>query len=157
MRQSRRGRSGKLPPFVPLTWEMLNSAAYKELSPSAAKGLPYFLGKVKTKYNDPQKYLSEFSFSYTEADRLGFAITTFYRVISRLMANGFIDPVDKGGLRGLCRSYNLFKLSNRWMNYGTPAFNKIEEWRCFKPDFRTKSTPKMEMATASKMKKSRPN
>lgn len=152
-----RNRRNKLPPFVALTWEMLNSAAYKELSPSAAKCLPYFLGKVKTGPNDPQKYLSKFSFSYTEADKLGFAITTFYRVISGLMANGFIDPIDKGGLRGLSRSYNLFKLSTRWKTYGTPAFNKIEEWRCFKPNLEAKSTPFLEMATASRMKKSRPN
>jgi hypothetical protein len=36
-----------LPPFVPLTWDLLNHAAYRDLKPSAAKALPYFLGKYQ--------------------------------------------------------------------------------------------------------------
>src|SRR3989304_8532622 len=108
---ARSKRKNKLPPFVPLTWEMLNSEAYKILPHSAAKSLPYFLGKVKTAYNDPQRYLIEFHFSYTEAGKYGFAVSTHHRIISELIEKGFVDPVDKGGLRSGGLSYSLFKLS----------------------------------------------
>ena len=127
-----RKKGNKLPPFVPLTWETLNSLAYKDLPPSSAKALPYFLGKSKAGYNDPQRYLGEFSFSYTEGKRYGFSPATFSKVIQALIRFGFIDPVDKGGLRGDCRSYNLFKLSRRWEGYGTENFKPLD-WRCFVP------------------------
>lgn len=130
----KRGRrnSGKLPPFVALTWKMLNSSAYKKLTFSAAKALPYFLGKVKLPLSDPQRYSSPFSFSYTEAKKYGFANGTFSRVIIELMGKGFIDPQDKGGLRGDCKSLNLFTLSQRWELYGTQDFKEVK-WQCFAP------------------------
>jgi hypothetical protein len=122
----------RLPPFVPLTWEMLNGTAYKNLPPSAAKALPYFLGKIKGGYNDPQRNLGEFSFSYTEGKRFGFSPSTFSKVIQALVRIGFIDPVDKGGLRGDCKSYNIFKLSKRWEEFETPNFKPLD-WKCFIP------------------------
>jgi hypothetical protein len=122
----------RLPPFVPLTWEMLNSKAYKDLPSSAGKELPYYLGKVKTAHNDPQKYLIEFSFSYREANRYGFATTTHHRTICELIRKGFLDPCDKGGLRSDGRSYNLFRLSRRWERYGSKDFEEIE-WQAFTP------------------------
>jgi hypothetical protein len=136
-------KGNRLPPFVPLTWEMLNSRAYKDLSASPAKALPYFLGKVKTQWNDPQKYKMEFSFSYSEARNYGFASSTFSKIIHALVSSGFINPVDKGGLRGDCKSCNIFKLSQRWKDYGTPAF-KPASWRCFIPKPRSRATSKKE-------------
>lgn len=135
-------KKDRLPPFVPLTWEMLNSKAYKDLTPSAAKVLPYFLGKLKFGYNDTQRYKEEFQLSYSEAKRYGFATATHHRNISQLIAKGFIDPVDKGGLRGLSRSYSLFTLSCRWKDYGMPGFEKIS-WSCFQPRDRSRATAKM--------------
>ena len=134
-RKYRKGM-GKLPPFVPLIWDMLNSKAYKDLPPSAAKALPYFLGKVQVSYNDPQKYLTDFSFSYTEARKYGFANSTHHRIISELIQKGFIDPVDKGGLRGGGLTSSLFRLSKRWVNYGTNKFIDREEWVDFLPRFK---------------------
>lgn len=122
----------RLPPFVPLTWEMLNHKAYKELPPSAAKALPYFLGKVKCDYLDPARLASEFSFSYSEGQSLGFATGTFSKVITDLVRYGFIDPKDKGGLRGDCKSNNLFCLSQRWKLCGQKDFQLID-WKCFLP------------------------
>ena len=127
-----RKKGGKLPPFVPLTWKMLNSSAYKKLKQSSAKALPYFLGKVKLPLFDPQRYSSPFSFSYTEAKKYGFANGTFSRVIIDLMDKGFIDPKDKGGLRGDCKTSNKFMLSQRWEEYGTKNFNEVK-WQCFAP------------------------
>ena len=135
MKRTKRLISGKLPPFVALTWEMLNSQGYKKLPSSAAKALGYFLGKVKCKYNDPQRYILEFTFSYKEGERYGFAPATFSKIIQDLVRFGFIDPVDKGGLRGDCKSYNFFKLSKRWEEYGMSNFRPLE-WRCFIPKSR---------------------
>jgi len=144
MARFKRGKeNNKLPPFVALTWEMLNSIAYKDLPPSAAKVLPYFLGKPKFNYNDPERYREEFPLSYSEAKRYGFAIATHHRSIRELIEKGFIDPVDKGGLRGLGKSCSLFTLSWRWKEYGRPGFEKIE-WRCFEPRFKLKAKAKME-------------
>ncbi len=116
--------------FVALTWHMLNSQAYKELPFSAAKALPYFLGKVKVPHRDPKRLNEDFTFSYPEAVRLGFSRRTFSRVISSLIEHGFIDPVEKGGLRGYGCGYNVFKQSFRWKNYGKKDFKEIS-WKDF--------------------------
>lgn len=132
----RRRSANALPPFVPLTWEMLNSLAYKELSPAAGKCLPYFLGKVKGKWNAPERYTSDFSFVYGEAQRYGFTRPTFARVIRELIGCGFIDGVDRGGLRGEGKSCNLFRLSRRWVDYGTAKF-KVQRWDTVQPRVNT--------------------
>ncbi len=130
---SKRSTKGnRLPPFVPLFWELLNSGVYKKLPPSAAKALPYFLGKVKRKPNDLQRYRDRFEFPYREGMGLGFAFGTFSKIIRDLVRFGFIDPVDKGGLRGDCKSSNVFKLSKRWEEYGTSNFT-VMDWKCFIP------------------------
>jgi hypothetical protein len=132
-----------LPPFVALPYDLINSAAYRELPSSAAKALPYFFAKVKKSYRDPQRYSLEFSLSYSEGKKYGFAPATFARVIRDLVRLGFVDPVDKGGLRSDGNSYNLFRLSQRWEDFGKPNFKKID-WRCFLPRSRRKPTSKKE-------------
>lgn len=131
----KKGKGNFLPPFVPLTWEMLNSQAYKDLQHSAAKALPYFLGKVKVGHSDPNRYVASFSFSYAEAKKLGFAIGTHHRVISQLMEKGFIAPVYKGGQKSFGMSASLFSLSERWKGYGSPDFRKID-WRNILPELK---------------------
>ena len=127
--------NNNLPPFVPLIWDILNNRAYIDLPPSAAKALPYFLGKVRTRnYSDPARCETEFRFSYSEAERLGFSRSTFFKIISDLMANGFIDPRDRGGLRGEGRGYSLFVLSERWKQYDADDFRKVN-WRTYIPPF----------------------
>jgi hypothetical protein len=120
----------RLPPFVAVTWKMLNSRAYKELPPSACKMLPYFLGKVKMSSKDSQYYWTEFSFPYSEGKRFGCAKKTFSEVIKALMRLGFIDPVKKGGLRGFNHTASIYRLSRRWEIYGTAVFQEIR-WECF--------------------------
>lgn len=119
-------KKDRLPPFVALTWGLLNSMAYIELPPSASKALPYFLGKVKTGFNNPEKYGTEFTFSYPEGLRLGFSHTTFAKIIRDLEEYGFIEWVAQGGLRGKGRGYNRFKLSKRWENYNGGNLTKEE-------------------------------
>lgn len=135
----------RLPPFVPLTWDMLNHEAYKKLPPSAAKALPYFLGKVKFDYHDPARLASEFSFSYNEGQLLGFAAATFSKIITDLVKYGFLDPKDKGGLRGDCKSNNLFCLSQRWKLCGQKDF-QLMNWKCFLP--RQKQLQKVKCTTS---------
>ncbi len=144
-KRNRKKASNSLPPFVPMTWELLNSRAYKELKPSAPKALPYFLGKFKGGYRDPQRYLAEFPFSYSEGCAYGFSPATFSVIIQELVSKGFIDPVDRGGLRSDGKSYNLFKLSERWEKFGTCEFKPVN-WKCFCPRPRPglKATSKIE-------------
>jgi hypothetical protein len=122
----------RLPPFVATPWVILNSKAYIELKHSSARTLPYFLGKPKIAFNKPSYLSTEFTFSYSEAERYGLAAATFKAVIDQLIENGFIDPIDKGGLRGHGKTCSLFRLSNRWENYGKPSFIK-KSWNEFKP------------------------
>jgi hypothetical protein len=51
------------------------------------------------------------------------------------MRKGFIDPVDKGGLRGWGLSCNVFRMSDRWKDYGKKDFIKVE-WRQFIGNFK---------------------
>ena len=115
-----------------LTWEILNSEAYRNLPPSSAKALPYFLGKVKVIGKDPERFLIDFAFSYREAKKYGFSSSTWSKIIRDIIRHGFVDPVDKGGLRGEGQSCSIFRLSRRWEEYGTPEFQQIN-WRCFMP------------------------
>jgi hypothetical protein len=151
----KRKSENRLPPFVPLLWDVLNSKAYKECTYAAAKALPYFLGKYKGPHKDLARYEVEFNFSYSEAARYGFAPSTFSKVIQELVRKGFIDPVDKGGLRSDGRSYNIFRLSRRLEKYGSAAFEGIE-WKCFLPRQRKKATSKREQCSFKKGKESIP-
>ncbi len=138
----RRDKKGEdLPPFVPMTWQLLNSGAYKALSYASRAMLPYFIGSPE--YPDGKKihmrsdlYLkTEFTFSYKEAVKYGCTTRTFARVIEDLMLKGFIDPVDKGGLRGSGLSRNVFRLSERWKRYGAEGFVEVS-WSAFMPNIK---------------------
>lgn len=119
-------------PFVMQPWDLLNSKAYIDLKPSASKALPYFLGKPHKNINDPQRYEAEWKLTYGEAKRLGFSSSTFSSIIKDIVAKGFVDPVDKGGLRGDSKSSNKYRLSKRWEKYGTAEFVPMD-WESFQP------------------------
>jgi hypothetical protein len=125
-------KQAKGPPHVQLLWSMLNGKAYRCLPPSAAKALPFFIGKIKKSPANPERYDLDFSFTYREGRRLGFAFSTFFKIIQDLVSFGFIDPVDKGGLKSNCKSCSVFRLSRRWEAYGTDKFES-SNWKCFIP------------------------
>jgi hypothetical protein len=109
----------RLPPFVPIFNEELESAAYRAISPSAAKVYPFFKrinGKLKKKVGPD--YNGIFDFTYSEAERYGFARKTFSRAITELNDKGFINIVSQGGKRGCGMSNSKYKLSDRWRDYG---------------------------------------
>jgi len=129
-----------LPPFVPMTWAMLNSAAYKNLSFAARAMLPYFIGKPSINIRSDLFLKTEFSISYKEAVTYGCSTRTFTRVIEDLMRKGFVDPVDKGGLRGWGLSSNVFRMSERWKDYGKKDFVPVE-WKQFDANFKNGHCP----------------
>jgi hypothetical protein len=127
-------KKNRISSFVAFPWQLLNSNAYLALKPSSAKALPYFLGKIKVAFGDPARYETEFAFGYGEALRLGFSAATFHGIICDLIEKGFIDGISKGGLRGAGGTYSLFKLSERWRDYGEPGFELLK-WQCVEPRY----------------------
>ncbi len=103
--------------------------------------LPYFIGSPE--YSDGKKinirsdlyFRTEFSFSYKEAVKYGCSTRTFTRVIEDLMRKGFIDPVDKGELRGAGLSCNIFRMSDRWKHYDAKDFAEVR-WRALMPNIK---------------------
>lgn len=143
-----RTRKPKLPCFVAMPWVILNSTAYCALTHSARACLPYWRGKIKMPFDRAEYFEKEFVFSYCEAQRYGFAKATFAKIIRELVAKGFIDPKDKGGLRGDGLSYNRFVLSKRWMKFNTPEFEEVS-WSQFQPRSKRKPVQKRN-STSSK-------
>ena len=119
-----------LPPFVPLEWKILNSKAFRSLSYASRAMLPYFIGKTKQHIRSDSYLKTEFSISYKEAVSYGYARKTYARVIEDLMRKGFIDPVDKGGLKGFGLSCNVFRMSDRWKTFDEKDFIHVE-WKQF--------------------------
>ena len=121
--------------FAAIPKSVLDSRAYRELPPSAAKTLPYFFWKVGVKtlssLDDPERYKVAIPFTYAEAETYGFTRSTFSKTLKDLMSYGFIDPVSKGGLRGYGHTSSLFKLSERWVHFGTVAFQPVR-WEGFR-------------------------
>lgn len=115
-----------------LQLDMLNSEGYIALKPSSAKALPYFMAKNKVPPGDAARLTFEFSLSYAEGNKYGFSSSTFSKIIQDVIEKGFIDPVDKGGLRGHGKSCSVFRLSDRWKSFGTPVFQGVN-WKSFKP------------------------
>ena len=104
----------------------MNSAAYKALSPSAAKALPFFLAKVKIPVADEQRYRETFILSYGELKASAkISDKTCSKVFQELVGIGLIHPVEKGGLRGHGKGCSKYKLSKRWEQYGQPGFHEI--------------------------------
>jgi hypothetical protein len=146
MTRTRKG--GNSSPFVMIPWDVLNSKAYKELPPSSAKALPYFLVKpgkeAKLTPFKAEFYNHHFAFPYREAKVLGFASGTFATIIQMLVRYGFIDPVERGGKRSFGYSKNVFKPSWRWKDYGKPEF-KVVEWYQTIPKLKASPSPKCEI------------
>lgn len=122
-KRSRKNKGNRLPPFSPIFFEELNSDAYQNLTPNAAKALPYFRwfdGVLKKKYGDDNNGI--FDFTYSEAEKYGFARKTFSRIIADLNAKGFIDIVKQGGKRGCGMSNSKYRMSQRWRDFGKSGF-----------------------------------
>jgi len=125
IKRRRKYKGERLPPFAPILFDEMKSAAYKNLSGTAAKALPYFKwihGLLVKKLGDD--YNGIFDFTYTEAEKYGFARNTFNRIITALNDKGFLDIVTQGGKRSCGMSNSGYSLSQRWRDYGTKSFIK---------------------------------
>lgn len=123
-REKRMKSGDRLPPFVPIFKEEMDSKAFLKLTPSTIKVLIYMrwaAGVVKKKTGDSA---AAFHFTYEETERLGIARRTFSRALQQLVDKGFIDIVYQGGLRGSGRSNSRYRMSDRWRLYGLPGFVK---------------------------------
>lgn len=115
--------------FVPITLEMINSQAYKELNGSALKALILCMRKVK-EMNRTERFKVIFSLTYPEARKQGFCDATFWRSMKDLQRVGFIDCVMKGGLRCDRKTQSAYRLSLRWKSFGTPNFKSMQSGHC---------------------------
>lgn len=122
-KRKKAGKKNCLPPFSPIFFQEMDSAAFMALPGSAAKALPYFKrihGRLIKKFGDD--FNGIFDFTYTEAAECGFARRTFSRIIAELNAKGFIDIVKQGGKRGCGMSNTKYCMSERWRDYGKRGF-----------------------------------
>ena len=108
--------------------KMMESEAFRSLSGKAMWILLRFIqkqtwGHMKHGVRNIRVYENRgLSFTYTEANYFGISDATFYRSIKTLVEKGFLDPEHRGGSLGQGRDYSRFKLSDRWSNWGTHAF-----------------------------------
>ena len=129
MARKRKERNRIEGPFVPITYEMMDSKAFEELNATALKTLILSFRKVKT--NNPiDRYQTQFTFTYPEAAKHGLGHSSFSRALKELIAIGFIDCVSKGGMRFEGNSSSQYRLSKRWEKYGTHGFEKKWPGHC---------------------------
>ena len=58
---------------------------------------------------------------------MGIGNTTFYDVIKQLVEVGFIDIGHQGGAND--KDCSIYAVSERWRDYGTENFKKVEKKR----------------------------
>jgi hypothetical protein len=72
----------------------------------------------------------DFIFPYAEAAFLGIGTTQYCKNIKKLIEVGFLDLVHQGGWyqkHEREKDYSVYKLSERWRDYGTNEFVKVEK------------------------------
>ena len=107
--------------FVPITFEEMDSMAFISLNGNSAKLYGYLKRAARTaayKNGMSRQGDVQFDFTYSEAKRHGFSESTFIRAIRQLWEKGFIELVERGGLRGQGRSNSRYKLAAYWKTYG---------------------------------------
>ena len=118
-------------------YEMYYSEAFNCLNASAIKTFLRCLQKrkwehIKTHGKKKTIFINEdFIFPYAEAAALNIAHNTqHWKNMNKLIEVGFLDLVHQGGFyqQGKRdRDYNVYKLSERWRNYGTADFKETEK------------------------------
>lgn len=112
-----------------ISWEILESEAFRKLSATAIRVLLRFLQK-RTWVTMRKKTIYEnggLVFTYTEAEDMGISRSMFNNILHKLIEVGFIDMEHQGG--GLGRDYSRYAISKRFENYGTDAFKVVEKKR----------------------------
>jgi hypothetical protein len=124
--------------------EIFYSEAFKSLSRSAMLTLMRCLQKRKWDFEGKHKkrkmvYLNQdFIFPYAEAAFLGIGTTQYCKNIKKLIEVGFLDLVHQGGWyqkHEREKDYSVYKLSERWRDYGTNEFVKVEKKKVLPDSF----------------------
>ena len=100
-------KKDRLPPFVAITKEMINSEAFKKLT--NASRVTYLLLKAQCKKFEQD----EVKFPYSHASAY-MKTNTFAKSIAQLIEYGFISKTQEGGL---FRRTNIYKLISEWKAY----------------------------------------
>lgn len=90
-------------------------------------------GKRKLVYSN-----EEFIFPYAEAAFLGIGTTQHWKNINKLIEVGFLDLIHQGGWyqkHEREKDYSVYNLSERWRQYGTPAFKEINKEKALRQDY----------------------
>jgi len=122
-------RKRKSKPFVQIFNEMLGSKAYKQLSHAAFRAYVH----IRSKYNGNNG--NDLSYTYQEAAEI-MDRHTYAKALLQLTALGFLDLVRGGRLEKQC---NIFALSERWRDYGTPQFKEGNKWPRYSPHRKSKT------------------
>lgn len=121
-------------PNIWLEKNMLQSNAFMSLTnPTAMKVLMLFMSRrqfEKVGSGKRQRWAiknnGEIEFTYKEAQsRWGISSSSFKRAIAELVNKGFIDIAETG--MGVHKVKNLYAISNRWKDYGTPDFESPKQ------------------------------
>jgi len=117
--------------------ELFDSKAYKLLTKAQMRIHFEFMlkrrfGKIGSKKKTILLNNGDITFTYAEAERLGYSRPTFQRALDKLIEVGLIDITyqgigglvsDNGKIKG---EPTLFAISDRWQDYGTDNFVKKE-------------------------------
>jgi len=119
--------------YVP--WEILESAAFKQLSARGIWVLLKFMQKrtwhQKSRKKEREYCNSGLVFTYDEARTCGISKSQYHTIVKRLVQVGFLDIEHQGGIFG--KDYSRYAISERWRDYGTERFRNIEKKRIVLP------------------------
>ncbi len=123
--------------FINLQSAILSSSAFKKLSAKGIWVLLKFLekrtwtteGRGKSKKTIYEN--TGLVFPGGEAVRMGISESHFIEIIKRLIEVGFVDIEHHGGRHK--RDYSRYCFSDRWKNYGTPAFIEAQKPKLLPP------------------------
>jgi hypothetical protein len=114
-----------------ISWEILESEAFKSLSAKGIRVLIRFLQKrTWSKARRTKKLIFDdrrLSFTYAEAAIMGISTSQFCTVLKKLIAIGFIDIEHQGGIHK--NDFSLFAISERWRSFGTNDFVEVKKPR----------------------------
>lgn len=122
MNKKRRKRKNKIDgEFTYLENKLTDSAPWKNLPIRAC----YLYFEIRKKWAGRDR--ARIVFTHREA-REFMTENTFKKHRNKLVKNGFIDVVDRGGLWG---QKAIFALSNRWKKWGTKDFKEVDLKKIF--------------------------
>jgi len=143
--------------------EMFYADAFKDLSASALRTLMRCLQKrvwEKNKVNGKKRIVYKddgFTFPYFEAKLLGIGTTQFWKNMKILIERGFIDVVHQGGWyqkNEREKDYSVYKHSERWKQYNTPHFKKVEKTKVLRSDFYIRNNLEKQKTKVTSQKRS---